>query len=99
MKSTDKPIVLFGVTGSGKTEVYMHVIEEMLSSGKNAIMLVPEISLTPQMVRVFSDRFGKNVAVLHSALSIGEKHDEWRRIYCGEARIVVGARYATCRLS
>ena len=94
LKSTDKPIVLFGVTGSGKTEVYMHVIEEMLSSGKNAIMLVPEISLTPQMVRVFSDRFGKNVAVLHSALSIGEKHDEWRRIYCGEARIVVGARSA-----
>lgn len=94
LKSTDKPIVLFGVTGSGKTEVYMHVIEEMLSTGKNAIMLVPEISLTPQMVRVFSDRFGKNVAVLHSALSVGEKHDEWRRIYCGEARIVVGARSA-----
>lgn len=94
LKSTDKPIVLFGVTGSGKTEVYMHVIEEMLSTGKNAIMLVPEISLTPQMVRVFSDRFGKNVAVLHSALSIGEKHDEWLRIYRGEARIVVGARSA-----
>ncbi len=92
--STDKPIVLFGVTGSGKTEVYMHVIDKMLSEGKTALMLVPEISLTPQMVRVFSDRFGKNVAVLHSALSVGEKHDEWFRIYDGEAKIVVGARSA-----
>ena len=94
LKSTDKPIVLFGVTGSGKTEVYMNVIDQMLASGKTALMLVPEISLTPQMVRVFSDRFGKNVAVLHSALSVGEKHDEWFRIYNGEARIVVGARSA-----
>lgn len=93
-KSNGKPIVLFGVTGSGKTEVYMHVIEKMLSDGKTALMLVPEISLTPQMVRVFSDRFGKNVAVLHSALSVGEKHDEWHRIYNGEAKIVVGARSA-----
>ena len=92
--STDKPIVLFGVTGSGKTEVYMNVIDKMLNEGKTALMLVPEISLTPQMVRVFSDRFGKNVAVLHSALSIGEKHDEWFRIYDGEAKIVVGARSA-----
>ena len=92
--STDKPIVLFGVTGSGKTEVYMHVIDKMLNEGKTALMLVPEISLTPQMVRVFSDRFGKNVAVLHSALSVGEKHDEWFRIYDGEAKIVVGARSA-----
>ena len=94
LKSTEKPIVLFGVTGSGKTEVYMNVIDQMLASGKTALMLVPEISLTPQMVRVFSDRFGKNVAVLHSALSVGEKHDEWFRIYNGEARIVVGARSA-----
>lgn len=94
LKSTDKPIVLFGVTGSGKTEVYMNVIDQMLASGKTALMLVPEISLTPQMVRVFSERFGKNVAVLHSALSVGEKHDEWFRIYNGEARIVVGARSA-----
>ena len=94
LKSTENPIVLFGVTGSGKTEVYMNVIDQMLASGKTALMLVPEISLTPQMVRVFSDRFGKNVAVLHSALSVGEKHDEWFRIYNGEARIVVGARSA-----
>lgn len=94
LKSTDKPIVLFGVTGSGKTEVYMNVIEEVLSQGKTALMLVPEISLTPQMVRLFSGRFGSNVAVIHSALSVGEKHDEWFRIYNGEAKIVVGARSA-----
>lgn len=93
-KSTDKPIVLFGVTGSGKTEVYMNVIEKVLESGKTALMLVPEISLTPQMARVFNARFGESVAVLHSALSAGEKHDEWYRIYNGEARIVVGARSA-----
>ncbi len=94
LKSVDKPIVLFGVTGSGKTEVYMNAIEEVLKSQKRALMLVPEISLTPQMVRVFSSRFGSDIAVLHSALSVGEKHDEWLRIYRGEARIVVGARSA-----
>ncbi len=94
LKSIDKPLVLFGVTGSGKTEVYMHSIEKILKEGKRALMLVPEISLTPQMVRVFSARFGSEVAVLHSALSMGEKHDEWLRIYRGEAKIVVGARSA-----
>ena len=94
LKSTDKPLVLFGVTGSGKTEVYMHSIEKILKENKRALMLVPEISLTPQMVRVFSARFGSEVAVLHSALSMGEKHDEWLRIYRGEAKIVVGARSA-----
>lgn len=94
LNSKDKPLVLFGVTGSGKTEVYMHSIEKILKDGKRALMLVPEISLTPQMVRVFSARFGSDVAVLHSALSMGEKHDEWLRIYRGEARIVVGARSA-----
>ena len=94
LNSTDKPIVLFGVTGSGKTEVYMNVIEEVLKNNKTALMLVPEISLTPQMVKVFTARFGSEVAVLHSALSVGEKHDEWLRIYRGEAKIVVGARSA-----
>lgn len=93
-KSTDKPILLFGVTGSGKTEVYMRVIEDALKDNKTALMLVPEISLTPQMVRVFNKRFGADVAVLHSALSVGEKHDEWFRIFNGEAKIVVGARSA-----
>lgn len=92
--STDKPILLYGVTGSGKTEVYMRVIEDALKEGKTALMLVPEISLTPQMARVFNMRFGSDVAVLHSALSIGEKHDEWFRIFSGEAKIVVGARSA-----
>lgn len=94
LKSTDKPIVLYGVTGSGKTEVYMNVIDKVLSQGKTALMLVPEISLTPQMVRVFSDRFGTSIAVLHSALSVGEKHDEWLRIYSNDAKIVIGARSA-----
>lgn len=94
LKSTDKPIVLHGVTGSGKTEVYMNVINKILELGKTALMLVPEISLTPQMVKIFTGRFGDNVAVLHSALSVGEKHDEWKRIYDGNARIVVGARSA-----
>lgn len=94
LKSTDKPIVLYGVTGSGKTEVYMNVIDKVLSQGKTALMLVPEISLTPQMVRVFSDRFGTSIAVLHSALSVGEKHDEWLRIYNNDAKIVIGARSA-----
>ena len=94
LASTEKPIVLYGVTGSGKTEVYMNVIGEMLKNGKTALMLVPEISLTPQMVGVFTARFGEMVAVLHSALSVGEKHDEWMRIYNGDARIVVGARSA-----
>lgn len=94
LKSTDKPLVLYGVTGSGKTEVYMNVIDKVLSQGKTALMLVPEISLTPQMVRVFSDRFGTSIAVLHSALSVGEKHDEWLRIYSNDAKIVIGARSA-----
>ncbi|MBQ7352277.1 MAG: primosomal protein N' [Clostridia bacterium] len=94
LQSKERPIVLFGVTGSGKTEVYMNVIEKCLLDGKTALMLVPEISLTPQMVKVFSSRFGADVAVLHSALSAGEKHDEWLRIYNGEAKIVVGARSA-----
>ena len=94
LKSTDKPIVLYGVTGSGKTEVYMNVIDKVLSQGKTALMLVPEISLTPQMVRVFSDRFGTSIAVLHRALSVGEKHDEWLRIYSNDAKIVIGARSA-----
>ena len=94
LKSKDKPIVLFGVTGSGKTEVYMNVIENIINNGKNALMLLPEISLTPQMVRIFTARFGKSVAVLHSALSEGEKRDEWFRVYNGEAKIVVGARSA-----
>jgi primosomal protein N' (replication factor Y) len=86
--------LLHGVTGSGKTEIYLHVIEHFLSLGKTSIMLVPEISLTPQTVSRFAARFGKTVAVLHSALSDGERHDEWHRIRRGEARVVVGPRSA-----
>lgn len=89
-----KPYLLHGVTGSGKTEVYMELIEEALNRGKTSIMLVPEISLTPQMVQRFQKRFGDNIAALHSALSDGEKYDEWRRIARGEASIVIGARSA-----
>ena len=86
--------LLHGVTGSGKTEVYMSAIEKMLEKGKNAIMLVPEISLTPQVLANFRARFGDMVAILHSALSSGERFDEWQRILFGEAKIVIGARSA-----
>lgn len=89
-----KPYLLHGVTGSGKTEVYMELIEDALNRGKSSIMLVPEISLTPQMIERFQKRFGDNIAALHSALSDGEKYDEWRRIERGEAVIVIGARSA-----
>ncbi len=86
--------LLHGVTGSGKTEVYMQVIEREITKGKTAIMLVPEISLTPQILKNFKNRFGDEVAILHSGLSNGEKFDEWSRIKAGQAKIVVGARSA-----
>lgn len=86
--------LLEGITGSGKTEVYLQVIAEVLNQVKTAIMLVPEISLTPQMVQRFKSRFGEHVAVMHSGLSQGEKYDEWRKIERGEAEVVVGARSA-----
>lgn len=86
--------LLHGVTGSGKTEVYLQSIQEVLAKGQEAIVLVPEISLTPQMTARFKARFGDLVAVMHSALSAGEKYDEWRRIHRGEVKVVVGARSA-----
>ena len=86
--------LIHGVTGSGKTEVYMEIIDHYLSLGKSSIVLVPEISLTPQMVSRFRSRFGDKIAALHSALSDGEKYDEWRRIVRGEVSIVIGARSA-----
>ena len=86
--------LLEGVTGSGKTEVYLQIIQHALAQGKSALMLVPEISLTPQIVRQFKARFGDQVALLHSALSDGERYDEWRRIEKGDAQVVVGARSA-----
>ncbi|TSO26515.1 primosomal protein N' [Lactobacillus sp. LL6] len=89
-----KTYLLEGITGSGKTEVYLHAISQALENRRNALMLVPEISLTPQMVSQVKERFGQEVAVLHSGLSEGELYDEWRRIRRGETRVVVGARSA-----
>lgn len=86
--------LLHGVTGSGKTEVYLAMVEEALRMGKNAIILVPEIALTPQMVLWFRNRFGPKTAVLHSRLSDGERMDEWQRIRLGDANVVIGARSA-----
>ncbi|WP_031534366.1 MULTISPECIES: primosomal protein N' [unclassified Bacillus (in: firmicutes)] len=86
--------LLYGVTGSGKTEVYLQSIEKVLAKGEEAIVLVPEIALTPQMVNRFKGRFGELVAVLHSGLSVGEKYDEWRKIQRNEVKVVVGARSA-----
>ncbi|MBU4460622.1 MAG: primosomal protein N' [Verrucomicrobia bacterium] len=93
---TGKPpvVLLFGVTGSGKTEVYLQAIAHAMTKGKGAIVLVPEIALTPQTVDRFRARFGDTIAVLHSHLSDGERHDEWHRVHSGRARIVVGARSA-----
>ena len=89
-----RPVLLHGVTGSGKTEVYLQAIARELDAGRGAIVLVPEISLTPQTVQRFASRFGPLVAVLHSALSDGERYDEWHRIRRGDARVVVGPRSA-----
>ena len=89
-----KTFLLHGVTGSGKTEVYMHCIAACVACGTQAIVLVPEISLTPQTVGLFQARFGDDVAVLHSRLSVGERFDEWRRIRLGKAHVVIGARSA-----
>ena len=86
--------LLHGVTGSGKTEVYLAMVSEALWQGKGAIILVPEIALTPQMTRWFRSRFGPETAVLHSRLTDGQRFDEWRRIRLGQARVVVGARSA-----
>lgn len=89
----EKPFLLYGVTGSGKTEIYMELIEEEIKNNRSAIVLVPEISLTPQIIKRFSSRF-ERIAVLHSRLTDGEKYDEWRRIAQGEVDIVIGARSA-----
>ena len=86
--------LLHGVTGSGKTEVFIRLVRHVLEQGRTALILVPEIALTPQMVRYFRSRFGAVAAVLHSRLSAGERFDEWRRIRRGDARVVIGARSA-----
>jgi len=93
-KSNRKVFLLKGVTGSGKTEVYMNAVSDVLKEGKSAVILVPEISLTPQMIERFKGRFGREVAVFHSKLSDGERYDEWYRVKEGKARLIIGARSA-----
>ena len=88
------PFLVFGVTGSGKTEVYLRAIEEVVNQGREAIVLVPEISLTPQLISRFKDRFGENIALLHSGLGRGERFDQWRKIWKGGVKIAIGARSA-----
>ena len=92
--NSNKPTLIHGVTGSGKTEVYLRLIENTIKDGKTAIMLVPEIALTPQMLSRLRSRFNDDCAILHSGLSAGEKFDEWWRLRSGEAKIAVGARSA-----
>lgn len=89
-----KGALLYGVTGSGKTQVYLKLIDEAIKGEKGIIVMIPEISLTPQLLSIFYERYGSKVAVLHSALSLGQRLDEWKRIKRGEARIVVGTRSA-----
>ena len=86
--------LLYGVTGSGKTAVYLRLIEECLKRGKSALVLVPEIALTPQLIKTFAAQFGPQVAVLHSALQVGQRYDEWKRVRTGKATVVVGTRSA-----
>ena len=93
-QSRRRVFLLYGITSSGKTEVYLRAIAHTLAKGRQAVVMVPEISLTPQMVSAFKGRFGDNVAVLHSRLSEGERYDEWRRIARGQATVVLGARSA-----
>ena len=92
-----RPILLEGITGSGKTEVYLQIIAQVLARGQTALVLVPEISLTPQTIERFKSRFSdrkERIAVLHSHLSEGERHDEWFKVQEGRADIVIGARSA-----
>ena len=90
----NETVLLHGVTGSGKTEVFMNSIKRVIENGRQAIVLVPEISLTPQTMNRFISRFGERVAVLHSGLSLGERYDQWKRIKMGMADIIIGARSA-----
>ncbi len=95
IENTDKTVsLIYGVTGSGKTEVYLSLINKVINQNKTAIMLVPEIALTPQMLKQLRARFGNDAAILHSGLSAGERFDEWWRLRNGEARIAIGARSA-----
>lgn len=93
---TGKPAaaLLYGVTGSGKTQVYIRLIREVLAQGRKALVLVPEIVLTPQLLRIFTSHFGEKIAVLHSSLRAGERYDEWKRARNGDASVVIGTRSA-----
>lgn len=93
-KEQKRPVLLHGVTGSGKTEIYMQLIEHVIMAGKQAVVLVPEISLTPQIMERFISRFGKRVSVTHSRLSLGERLDQWRKARDGEISIIIGPRSA-----
>ena len=93
-KSDKRVQLIHGVTGSGKTEIYLNIIADQLKKGKTAIFLVPEISLTPQMLSQLRSRFGSEAAIMHSGLSAGERFDEWWRLRSGEAKIAIGARSA-----
>lgn len=92
--TSDRRLLLHGVTGSGKTEVYLRAVAAALERGRSAIVLVPEIALTPQTAGRFHDRFGDSVALLHSRLGAGERYDEWVRLRRGQARVCVGPRSA-----
>lgn len=91
---TPAAALLYGVTGSGKTQVYIKLIQSILAKGRTAMVLVPEIALTPQLLRIFTAHFGENIAVLHSSLRAGERYDEWKRVKSGRAKVVIGTRSA-----
>lgn len=92
--SLNNKFLIHGITGSGKTEIYMNLVKAMMEAGKDSIILIPEIALTPQMVERFKGRFGKNVAIFHSRLSEGERFDEWMRVKMGKVKVAIGARSA-----
>lgn len=94
MSPSPEAALLYGITGSGKTAVYIKLIADTVRSGKSAILLVPEIALTPQMIRTFSGYFGNDIAILHSSLTVGERYDEWKRVKNGSAKLVIGTRSA-----
>lgn len=94
MKSRNKKFLIHGITGSGKTEIYMNLVKKAMDEGKDSIILIPEISLTPQMVERFKGRFGRDVAIFHSKLSDGERFDEWMRVKMGKVKVAIGARSA-----
>ena len=93
-RGTAQAALLYGVTGSGKTQVYLHLIQKTLAAGRGAIVMVPEIALTPSLLQIFTTHFGRQVAVLHSCLPSGERYDEWKRVRDGQAKVVVGTRSA-----